>query len=285
MIRPLASNLATAWLVLAAAGCAAPGRSQVSFVSNERPTGYNAPQATSPSGTTNPNGMDLAEDDLIEPEHPLADTKEERAVVHIHGPKDVCSGVVVGPRLVATAQRCLRGLGKGVTTLAADREYRVEVASSNLTWTNRKARHAVLPQCDDTELDIGILVLDEPVPSLVVPLKIVSAPNIGARVRALGFGHCADTRDVKDRSATVRSRDGRGVVIDVPLCKGDIGGPVIDGRDGDVIGLISRRDDPEGSPLKTTTIARLDSTFARDLLAQSKLLADGAATISAVACR
>jgi hypothetical protein len=280
-------------LVLAGGAACGPGQhSQVSFVSNERPSGYAAAQGGQPPSAAhqeNPNGsVELNEDDFVEPEHPAADTKAERALVHIHGPKDiVCSGVVLGPRLVATAQRCLRGQGKGVTSLGADREYRVEIASSTLTWTNRRAKYAVLPQCDENELDIAILVLEDSIPQLVTPLKIVSAPNTGAQVQALGFGHCKGSKNLKDRNGTVRSRVSESVVIDVPLCKGDVGGPVVDGRDGEVIGLISRRDNPEGSPLRTTTIARLDTTLARDLLTQAKLLSEGGATaqVQSVACR
>ncbi len=278
--------------VVAATACG-PGGSQVFFVSNERPSGYTAAQGTPPPSAAHqehPNGSrELAEDDRIEPEHPAADTKQERALVHIHGPKDVvCSGVVLGPRLVATAQRCLRGHDKGVTALGPEREFRVEIASSSLTWTNRKAKYAVLPQCDETELDVAILVLEEPAPALVTPLKVVSAPSTGARVQALGFGHCAGSKTaMKERVGTVRSRVSHAIIIDVPLCKGDVGGPVLDGRDGEVIGLISHRDDPDGSPLKTTTIARLDTVWARELLAQAKLLAEGAETakVHDVACR
>jgi hypothetical protein len=94
---------------------------------------------------------------------------------------------------------------------------------------------------------------------------------------------------MSERNGTVRSRVSQAVVIDVPLCKGDVGGPVVTGPEGegDVVGLISHRDDPEGSPLRTATIARLDTTFARDLLVQAKSLADGGdpAAAQAIACR
>ena len=84
----------------------------------------------------------------------------------------------------------------------------------------------------------------------------------------------------------MQRRISESVTIDLALCKGDVGGPVIDGLDGEVIGLISHRDSPEGSPLKTTTIARLDTGPARNLLAQAKLLADGTAAskLPPIAC-
>jgi|GEM_PF-1427478 len=272
-----------------AAACAGP--SQVSFVSNERPNSPSGAQGL-PGATAAHNEAnvtpELPNDDVIlEPERPAVGTKQERALVHIHGPNGTCSGVVLGPRIVATAQRCLKGEPKGLKEIAQDREYRVEIASSTLTWTNRRAKFAILPDCRWRELDVGILVLAEPVP-WVQSLKVASAPGTGGKVQALGFGHCSGQKEsIKERIGTVRNRDSEAIVIDVPLCKGDTGGAVFDGADGDIIGIISRRDDPEGSPLRTTTIARLDTNQARELLAQAKQLADGAdvTKLQGVACK
>jgi hypothetical protein len=284
----------TARLLLAAAialgvGCAAP--SQVSFVSNERPNAAGAPQGMTAARHEHPNGpMALPNDDeVVEPDHPAVDTKEERALVHLHTPEGgVCSGVVLGPRIVATTQRCLRGEPTGAAAVPASRAYVIEVASSTLTWTTRKAQVALLPACDASELDVGILVLAEPVP-WVEPLRVIAAPTAGARVRALGFGRCSGDKALLRiaRAASVRSRAAEAVVIDAPLCRGDTGGPVVDGDGGDVIGLISHRDDPEGSPLRTTTITRLDTTPARALLEQARALAAGGdpAKVKPVTCR
>lgn len=280
-------------IVIVLMACSHP--SQVSFVNTDRPNNVGGSQGL-PGATAahvdDPNGWsrELPGDDVVvEPEHPLADTKPERALVHIHGPDNmICSGVVLGPKLVATAQRCTKGEKKGVTTLAAPREYRVEVASSSLTWTNRQAKYVVKPECDWNELDMAVLVLADTAPALVTPLKVASAPGTGAKVQALGFGHCAgEPRNPKERSGVVRSIVSETIVIDVPLCKGDTGGPVLDGREGEVVGLISHRDDPEGSPLRTTTIARLDTTSARNLVAQAKLLGEGGevSKVQAVSCK
>lgn len=284
------ASLLLALAPLGLLACAGP--SQVSFVSNERPNTYNAQGAPPPAAAhaENPNGrVELPDDDeLEEPERPLADSRQERALVHIHTPEGTtCSGVVLGPRLVATAQQCLKGEPPGATEPGPNRAYRVEVPSSALTWTNRTAKYVVRPGCEWTELDIGVLVLAEPV-EWVQPLRIISAPNTGAKVQALGFGHCAgEPRGWKDRVGIVRSRVSEAIIIDVPLCRGDAGGPVVDGRDGDIVGLISRRDDPEGSPLRTTTIVRLDTTHARDLLGQAREVAEGAdpKALQAVGCR
>jgi hypothetical protein len=285
----IAFALAGAVSVAMASACAGP--TQVSFVSNERPNSASGAQGL-PAATAAHHEAhatpELPNDDVIlEPEHPAVGTKQEKALVHIHGPNGVCSGVVLGPRLVATAQRCLKGEPKGLKEIAAEREYRIEIASSTLTWTNRRAKFAILPDCRWHELDLGILVLAEPVP-WVVPLKVASAPGTGGKVQALGFGHCAGQKEsIKERLGTVRNRDSDAIVIDVPLCKGDTGGAVVDGADGDIIGIISHRDDPEGSPLRTTTIARLDTPGARELLSQAKQLAEGAdaTKLQGVACK
>lgn len=274
------------------------GHSPVKFVSAEQPNGnYNAqgPVSRNEAHRESPNGgessrkRDLGEDDLVEPQHPVAETKQERALVHIHGPAGrVCSGVVIGPRIVATAQRCFRGMDKGVLSLGAEHEFRVEVASSAATWTSRRAKYAVVPNCEEQAMDVALIVLEEPVPALVVPLTLVSAPDVGAHVQALGYGHCAGSKEhMTDRVGSVRSLDSDNVVIDVPLCRGDVGGPVIDGNAGAVLGVISHRDNPVDSPLKTTAIARLDTTNVRDLIAQAKTLADGgdSTKLTAVACR
>lgn len=285
------SGRAIAIVLVACGGAACAGPTQVSFVSNEQPNTSSGAQGL-PSASTAHHEVnatpELPNDDVVaEPEHPAAGSKQERALVHIHGPNGVCSGVVLGPRLIATAQRCLEGEPKGLKEIAPNREYRVEVASSTLTWTNRRAKYAILPDCRWHELDLGILVLAEPVP-WVQPLVVASAPGTGGRVQALGFGHCAGQKEsIKERTGTVRNRDSEAIVIDVPLCKGDTGGAVVDGVDGNIIGIISHRDDPEGSPLRTTTIARLDTGEARDLLGQAKQLADGtdATKLPGVACQ
>jgi hypothetical protein len=283
-------SLAWSLVPLAPLVVACAGPSQVSFASTERPMAYGSPQGgpLPPPSPQPSGGIALPDDDVfIEPERPAVGTKQERALVHIHGPEEVCSGVILGPNVVVTAHQCVKGEPVGVTALASHREYRIEIASSKLTWTVRRAKYVVRPACEWNDLDLAVLVLAEPAP-WVEPPNVIAAPNTGAKVQALGFGHCAgQTRSLKDRFGVVRSRVSEAVVIDVPLCRGDVGGPVVDGRDGDVFGLISRRDDPEGSPLRTTTIARLDTPQARELIAKARRLAEGAeaSSVEAVACR
>src|SRR6202012_3395567 len=81
---------------------------------------------------------------------------------------------------------------------------------------------------------------------MVEPLKIMTAPDTGGKVQALGFGRCAGSpKASRDRVGEVKARASQTVTIDVALCKGDRGGPVVDVAGSDVIGIVSHRDDPE----------------------------------------
>jgi hypothetical protein len=113
---------------------------------------------------------------------------------------------------------------------------------------------------------LAILILSEPA-EWVEPAKVAMAPGIGASISALGFGRCAgEAVRAKGRPGSVVAIESEAITIDVPLCKGDVGGPIVDGNGGALVGLISHRDDPEGSPRKTTTAFRLDTTGARSLV-------------------
>jgi len=61
-----------------------------------------------------------SDEQIVEPDHPAVGTRQERALVHIHTPKGVCSGVVVGPRLVLTAHQCVAQDARGPTAMPAD---------------------------------------------------------------------------------------------------------------------------------------------------------------------
>ena len=246
----------------------------VGFVNNERPglSGTNAVAHTSPQ----PEESD--ESNGEEPEHPLVDTKEQRAMVHIHAGDTACAGVALGPRLVATSRRCLKH-AQGVHSLEK-KEVRVELPSSSLTWTQRAGSHVLVPGCERRDFDVALIVLAEPA-TWLEPLAISSAPGPGATVDALGFDKCEGKGT---KRAHVIDRSGPEVVIDRVLCSGDMGGPVIDA--GQLVGIQSHRKGPRESPRKETSVTRFDSTPMRDLVAQAKSVVEGAdvATMKPVAC-
>ena len=271
----LASALTLAFLI---PGCGAE-QSQVSFVSQERPD--NAGE-TSVRLHSEPGGeRELPQDyEAVEPEHPLVGTKSERALVHIHTPDGVCSGAVVGAKTIVTAQQCIKGFPAGSSIVPEGRDYHVEVASSSLTWTQRRVSKIVLPSCVWADLDVAALILETPV-EWVVPLTVGTMPGPGAKVDALGFGTCpGEPRTKVSHEGGVLNVESDASVIDVQLCRGDVGGPIVDHAGGDIIGIISHRDDPEGSPRQTTTIFRLDTPQTRELLRVAEPSEPGKVTIS-----
>ena len=264
-------------LVCAAAalvtGC---GASQVKVMGAEDPE-YKATQRPDPAAVPhahNDSTIELPSDEqIVEPDHPAVASTQERALVHIHAPKAVCSGVVIGPRLILTAHQCVAPDARAAHVAVG--VHRVEVASSTLTWTNREASHVIVPACEWSKLDLAVIILKEPV-EWVQPLKVTSAPGPGGGVQALGFGKCVgETRSVHERTGAVLSTEDDAVVIDVPLCRGDVGGPVVERATSDLVGVISHQDDPDGSPRRTTTIVRFDTAATKALVAQAAAILKG----------
>jgi hypothetical protein len=233
----------------------------------------------------NDESIDLPNDaQIVEPSQPAVATTQERALVHVHTPTRTCSGVVVAPRIVVTAHQCVDGVGP--LAIAPSVEFYVEIATSTLTWTKRRVTFVVAPACGWHDLDIVALVLDESVEG-VHPLRVMTAPPPGENMQALGFGHCrGETRGLSNRTGQLLRRDSDALVVDVALCRGDVGGPLVDPSSGDLYGLISHQDDPDESTHRTTTIARLDTTPARELVAEADQLAQmpDSTKLAPVAC-
>lgn len=254
-------------LVLVA--CGAAPQLRVANYEDPRTGGSSAPV----SHAANDTPLELEADaDLVEPEHPAVNTPQERVLVHVHTPKGVCTGAVLGPRLVLTAHQCVGNELRGASAVTDKDAYRVEVASSSLTWTMRHVSAVVAPGCDWAHFDAAILVLDEPV-DWVKPLTLSSTPAPGAPVQALGYGKCrGETRPFSGRTGQVVTRESDALVFDVAMCRGDVGGIVVDGSAG-LLGVISHHDEPNDR--HTTTAFRLDTGPARKLLEQADAIAHG----------
>lgn len=251
-------------------------------MNNERPI----QGAMTPHGTPGNDERELADnEDNQEPEHPLVETKEERAVVHVHSGDRACSGAVLGPRIVATSRRCL-GHPQGVTKLGKADGVKVELASTSLTWTQREGASVLVPACERREMDLAIVVLAEPA-AWVEPFAVASAPGPGAGVEAIGYGRCDGPKTKALRRTRILEREDEELVLDASLCRGDIGGPVLDGPAGGVIGLISHRHGARDSPRRETAAVRLDTRPARTLVEQARSLAGGTdpATLKPVTCK
>jgi hypothetical protein len=239
-----------------------------------------------PPAPDQPRSGELEEDEnVIEPDHPAVKTPQERALVHLHTPVHTCSGMVVGPRLIATAHQCFGPDVKGTFTVPEkDRDaYRVEIASSTLTWTVRRVQSVVTPGCDWKMLDLAIVVLDDVAPTQ--PVGLATAPSPGAKVQALGFGKCrGDTKPFSGRTGTVVSRRDSELVVDVALCQGDLGGAVFDTGAGGYVGVISHKGDAGPKAVVATSIARFDTQRARDLMAAADAITKGQTSKTAITC-
>lgn len=238
----------------------------------------------------NDSTIELPDDEqIVEPSQPAVGSTQERALAHVHTPKGTCSGVVIGARLVVTAHQCV-GESTGVAIIAPTSKFFVEVATSGFTWTKRQVAYVVTPGCVWEKLDLAMLVLTENV-EWVQPLRVTTSPPPGPKMQALGFGHCAgETRGLSNRVGELLRREGDALVVDLALCRGDVGGPLVDVMSGDVFGIISHQDDPDDTHHRTTTVVRLDTTPARALQAQAGALATTEASkrdgvkLDAVAC-
>jgi Trypsin len=213
----------------------------------------------------NDDTIDLPDDEsAAEPEHPMVQSVQERATAHVHTPKDICSGMVIGPNEVMTAHQCMPDV-MGVVPVTDKDAWRVEVASTSLTWTARHVSFVVTPNCEWKKLDAAVLVLDEPA-DWIVPLKVSTAPSSGATVQAMGFGRCRnERRRISERTGQVLEREADALEVDIGLCQGDVGGGFVDTAAG-LVGIVSHQDDPDNADKHTTTGFRVDTSAVRRLL-------------------
>ena len=233
----------------------------------------------------NDETIGLPDDESVtEPEHPMVQTVQERATAHVHTPKHTCSGIVIGPKQVLTAHQCMPDVTGVVAVDAKDKDaWKVEVASTSLTWTSRHVTTVVTPSCDWKKLDAMILVLDEPV-DWVVPLKASSAPSEGATVQAMGFGRCKNEhRPIAQRTGHVLVRQSDAIEVEIGLCQGDVGGAFVDGAAG-LTAIVSHQDDADNADHHTMTGFRIDTTPARKLFEIGDAVAKGDAKAAPSAC-
>ena len=85
-----------------------------------------------------------------------------------------------------------------------------------------------MPACGWKTIDLALLVVPEAM-DWVKSAPLGTVPGPGAKVQAYGFGHCeGQRRGLSDKASSLLNVDSQAFVIDVGLCKGDVGGFVTD---------------------------------------------------------
>lgn len=199
------------------------------------------------------------------------------ATVHDGNPGSVtlCSGAVVAPNLVLTARHCV---SRAITTMpscdadgrshngahlgedADPQQIAIYVGDHVQVDRDVPRAHAVRTLhptghvlCDS---DVAYLVLDKPLTNVtVLPLRLHDAVQSGDEVFPVGFGGGAANiigeRRSRERSAVLAvgpaaDADTGAVLgprefeVEAATCRGDSGGPALDVRSGEIVGVVSR---------------------------------------------
>jgi hypothetical protein len=205
------------------------------------------------------------------------------AIVRVVGPQMTCSGTLVADDLVLTAHHCVVGRGpRGEFTpdLVATSAVEVELGGDYLPWGNVGLKAILAPPCGEQggRGDVAVLVLERKLVGMPTLSLREEPPRAGEQVYPAGFGRCA----LSPEGIRRREREGGAVggvsagtfEAQASVCPGDSGGPVLDNRTREVVGVVSlsAMDYDEGTRGKSV-FARVDDI--PKLIAYARLVADG----------
>ena len=206
------------------------------------------------------------------------------AVVRVVGPQMTCSGTLIADDLVLTAHHCVvERTVSGELTAKPLRpsSIQVELGGDYLPWGNVGLSAILAPTCGETggRGDVAVLVLERKLVGMATLALREGAPRPGEAVYARGFGRCA----LSPEGIRRREREGGPISsvtqgafeVKASVCPGDSGGPVLDVRTREVVGVVSlsAMDYDEGTRGRSV-FARVDEM--PKLVAYARLVADGA---------
>jgi hypothetical protein len=187
----------------------------------------------------------------------------------------LCSGAMVAPNLVLTARHCVsravtatpacdaHGRSHNGVHLADDADpAQIAIYTGSHVRVDRDAARARAIRtlhptgqvlCD---ADVAFLVLDRPLPEVtVLPMRLRGSVESGDRVVPVGFGgglaNAIGHRVAREGSTVLTigpaaNADTGAVLgprefeVDSATCRGDSGGPALDARTGEIVGVVSR---------------------------------------------
>lgn len=209
---------------------------------------------------------------------------DEDFVVRIVAPATTCSGTLIAENLVLTAHHCVSlrdGKGRMLSADLDPERLTVELGSGHFPWAELPVKAIVAPACgyEAGAGDLAILVLPKRLRGIrTVQPALDREPQTGDEVSHVGFGRCALSEDgiyLKHRAAgRVDLVSKTGFRVNVPLCPGDSGGPVMLHASRVLIGVVSAgaMDGSESTPDRVE-FSRLDPF--RSLFANAVRVAAG----------
>jgi hypothetical protein len=206
------------------------------------------------------------------------------AVVRVVGPQMTCSGTLIAEDLVLTAHHCVverTARGELTARSLAPASIQVELGGDYLPWGNVGLSAILAPACGETggRGDVAVLVLERKLVGMATIAIREAAPRAGEVVYAAGFGRCALSPEGirrRERESGEIASVTKGVFeMQASVCPGDSGGPVLDPRTHEVVGVVSlsAMDYDEGTRGRSV-FTRVDEM--PKLVAYGRLVADGA---------